>query len=878
MASKRDRAILAAEQLLQASFDAILDGISVLGTDLTILRVNKMMEQWYSHAMPLVGKKCYEVYRSCKQPCAVCPTLSALGKGEFEVEEVPLIQEGIQTGWLELYVNPIKDNQGRITGVVEIVRDITARRKAEEEIKQRQEWCRTLTEDIPALVSCASPQGQLTFVSNDYCHFLGKTQEEIVGQNFYEFIPMQHHLLVKNALLLLTPDNPIAQYVHTNRYYNGTLRWIRWTNRAIFNPDGSLKEYISVGEDITDRTQAKDALQYQFHFEKIVADISATFVSVPGEKIDHAIGHALKLSGSFFNTDRSYLFRFSEDGLFINNTHEWCAEGISSQMTRNQNYPLDFSSWWAAQILELGHVHVPDIELLPPEAETDRYEFISEEKKSLFNIPMFKEGKMFGFFGFDAVKEKKHWTDQEIALIKVVAEIIAGAVVKYEAEESLKDSEERYREILATIEEICYETDLEGNLIFWNDAAFRMTGYCRDEVLGKSSKHLYKDPDTVFSTFNRVYLTSKPEKGVALEMIRKDGTVIFGEISIVLIRDKARMVNGFKCIGRDITERIQFEAKLNYLSLHDHLTGIYNRAFFEEELDRLNGGREYPVTIISAVLSDLRLINDTLSYEAGNRMLLDCAVILKESLRQSDILARVGGDEFAVILPRTDKVTGENIVCRIRENLKQYNHEHEELPLGISVGVATTDNSAIALKDLFKRADDLMYRDKLYRSGSSRTNIVKSLLATLAERDYITEGHARRLEELCRAVGAKSYLSAHQLSDLVLLAQVHDLGKIGIPDNILFKPGPLSAEEWEVMREHTGKGYRIASSSPDLSGVADLILKHHERWDGSGYPLGLKETEIPVECRILAVVDAFDAMTSKRPYNKRKSVAKAKAE
>jgi HD-GYP domain-containing protein (c-di-GMP phosphodiesterase class II) len=144
-------------------------------------------------------------------------------------------------------------------------------------------------------------------------------------------------------------------------------------------------------------------------------------------------------------------------------------------------------------------------------------------------------------------------------------------------------------------------------------------------------------------------------------------------------------------------------------------------------------------------------------------------------------------------------------------------------------------------------------------------------MKALGERDYITEGHGKRLTRLCEKVGEGKDLNSAQIDNIKLLAQVHDLGKVGIPDNILFKKGKLTEEEWEIMRQHPEKGYRIASSSPDLFGIADLILKHHEKWDGTGYPLGLKGNDIPVECRILAIVDAFDAMTNDRPYSKAKT-------
>ncbi len=231
-------------------------------------------------------------------------------------------------------------------------------------------------------------------------------------------------------------------------------------------------------------------------------------------------------------------------------------------------------------------------------------------------------------------------------------------------------------------------------------------------------------------------------------------------------------------------------------------------------------------------------------------------------MRNFDVLARVGGDEFSAILQETDEQEGEKVAGRIRDNLEKYNKIHSEFPISLSLGLATVKDSNASLKDTFKQADDLMYRDKLYRSESARSQIVQALLAALAERDYITEGHAQRLSDLCIKVGEKAKLSSRQLADLAILAQVHDLGKVGIPDQILFKKGTLTSEEWVTMKSHPEKGYRIAISSPDIASVSEYILKHHERWDGEGYPLGIAGEEIPIECRILAIVDAYDAMTN----------------
>ena len=318
---------------------------------------------------------------------------------------------------------------------------------------------------------------------------------------------------------------------------------------------------------------------------------------------------------------------------------------------------------------------------------------------------------------------------------------------------------------------------------------------------------------------------------------------------------------------RDITESKQVEERLKYLSFHDQLTGVYNRTYFENEIKRLNKSREYPITIISMDVEGLKIVNDTLGHKRGDEILKLSTRLLQESLRESDILARTGGDEFVALLPGTDFPAGEKIVSRITAGIEQYNLQTPtEIPLGISIGLSCAENAGRDLATVFKEADDLMYRDKLSKTVTARSRIMRSLMTTLEQRDFITPEHSRRLEELCRTVGEKIGLSEKQLSDLFFLSRVHDLGNVGIPDHILFKRGPLNDEEWKIMRQHPEKGFRIARVNADLAEIADLILKHHERWDGRGYPMGLAGTEIPVECRILAIADAYIVMTSDRPF------------
>ncbi|MGM0760815.1 MAG: HD-GYP domain-containing protein [Thermodesulfobacteriota bacterium] len=159
-----------------------------------------------------------------------------------------------------------------------------------------------------------------------------------------------------------------------------------------------------------------------------------------------------------------------------------------------------------------------------------------------------------------------------------------------------------------------------------------------------------------------------------------------------------------------------------------------------------------------------------------------------------------------------------------------------------------------------------MYREKIQRAGSVRNAILQALTGSMRARDFDTEGHCDRLQKLTISFAHSLDFAQDLVNDISLLARFHDLGKVGIPDHILFKPGPLTEEEWQQMRQHCEIGHRIASTVPDLEPIADYILKHHEYWDGSGYPLGLQHEDIPLVCRILAIVDAYDVMSSGRPY------------
>lgn len=282
------------------------------------------------------------------------------------------------------------------------------------------------------------------------------------------------------------------------------------------------------------------------------------------------------------------------------------------------------------------------------------------------------------------------------------------------AEEALRESERKYREILETMEDGYYEVDLGGSIIACNKAAARMLGYEEEELIGINYSSLCKDTASVYRFFNEAFKSNKAKFSLILEMIRKDGSIGHADVSLSLTYDREGNIIGFRGLGRDITERIQFEKELKRLSFHDQLTGLYNRHYFVNELKRLEGSREYPIAIISADLDGLKKINDTLGHKEGDLYLKASAALFKETLRGYDLLTRVGGDEFALVLPRTDKKAGEEILNRLNRRVEEYNiATKKDFPLSISLGLAVSESAAQPLEETYHLADRFMYENRL---------------------------------------------------------------------------------------------------------------------------------------------------------------------
>ncbi len=313
-----------------------------------------------------------------------------------------------------------------------------------------------------------------------------------------------------------------------------------------------------------------------------------------------------------------------------------------------------------------------------------------------------------------------------------------------------------------------------------------------------------------------------------------------------------------------------------HIGYDDQLTGFCNRFRFLEKIKQLDLSGYLPISFILGDINDLKLINDIFGYDKGDRVIKGIAAVFKKNCQRNGIISRWGGDEFAVVLPQTPYYLTLKILRAIKKGCGTIN----TVPLKVTtaLGIAVKENPGQDILEVLKKAEAGMCRNKMVVAKEMRRSTIASLVEHLGKKNYETEEHVWRMQRLALQFGSALCLKDSQMEDLTLTITLHDIGKLAVPEQILMKPGKLTPEEWAILKEHSERGYRIALFSSELAHVAPAILAHHERWDGKGYPLGLRGNEIPLLSRIVSIVDSYDVMTNERPYKKAISKKEAQQE
>ncbi|MCX5996339.1 MAG: PAS domain S-box protein [Chloroflexi bacterium] len=509
---------------------------------------------------------------------------------------------------------------------------------------------------------------KFVYVNPFFAKLTGYSREELIGTRSLKLVlPQDRPSVRKKATRNLKSRLGSRPYEYRFIKKNGEIMWVM----ERVSPIGYMGQEATLGSfvDITERKRLEEALA---HSEKTYRTILE------------------RMYDSYYEVDLAGNFTFVNDSVCRNLGYS--SEEMVGQSYRFTTPPDDIKPLFIAfnQVFNTG---IPNIGFAHGILRKDGSIILVE---SSISVRENEQGEIIGFRSVSRdITERKR------------------------LEEALVRSEERYRTILEQMQDSYYEVDLAGNYTFISESAGHSLGYSREELIGKNYRIsvFEEDVKSIFAAFNEVYRTGKPNKGFAYRIRHKDGSIIFSEVSVDLKKNDQGVVTGFKCVNRDITERKKLEQKLVEMATHDFLTGLPNRVLL---LDRFNIAvalahrNKARLAAMSLDLDDFKTINDTFGHDAGDQVLKAISTRLTGIIRASDTVARVGGDEFILLMLETKHMEDATAIAqKIRDSFTEpFSIDGHQLHLTTSIGIAVYPEDAEDMETLIKKSDAMMYYSK----------------------------------------------------------------------------------------------------------------------------------------------------------------------
>lgn len=501
--------------------------------------------------------------------------------------------------------------------------------------------------------------------------------------------------------------------------------------------------------------------------------------------------------------------------------------------------------------------------------------------------------------------------DGSLAVVEVSARVVcyggseAFCVVVHDLTESRQEEEARriaqadYHALFEHAAEGIFQTSPQGTYLRANPALAHIYGYdSAEQLLSELTDiggQLYVETGQR-AEFQRLMSERGQVSGFEARVYRKDGTIAWISESARPVYDAAGGLLRYEGFVEDITERKQREAQREEAlreaeerADRDPLTGLWNHRAFHRRLGEETDRAQREGTALAVVMLDLDcfgFFNNVYGHINGDGVLRSVAERLQQVFRSYDTVARFGGDEFALLLPGMGHMTAAEIEARLREKLGTLTVRPEgnaaEIPIVVSVGVALYPEHGAERQEVLRQADERLRRAKTGGDIETEADQVRShmehalegfsmldaLVTAVDNKDRYTRRHSEDVMTYSLLIARELGLDEAAQHTVAVAALLHDVGKIGVPDAILRKPGALTESEFEAVRQHPQMGAIIVQAVPGLEATLDAVRYHHERWDGGGYPLGQRGAEIPLQARLMAVADAYSAMTTNRPYRK----------
>lgn len=675
-------------------------------------------------------------------------------------------------------------------------------------------------DSLGLIIVMLDTQGNIQSINQKGAEILGVDKENIIGENWFDHFVEEDKKSALSAyfafIKTLSPGetNKNENYIVTK---NNEKKLILWSNVLLLDDEGNISGILASGEDITEMHNITEVLkQSENRFRSLFEQAPFGYQS-------------LDENGCFIEVNQKWLdlFGYKKEEVI----GKWFGDFLTP--TAKSNFKKRFEIFKAR-----GQIHS---------------EFPLKAKDGHF-IQVGFDGEI----GYSKEKEFK----QTHCLVQDITEINI-------AQQKLVSSEKKYRELVDNmplgmlIQEPIYNNEnmlIDFKILQYNQEFCNQFGLTKVDLTSKTTFEIF--PDFKESLHLRYEKVVNSEKAVVFETYLKDYNKHFKIIAYRMKDDENLVV-----ISEDITEKKCRDLELENLSKYDFLTNLSNRRTFVKSFKDFNTSENYPLAVIMMDVNGLKIINDAFGHNTGDIVLKHIADTLREIFPKDDVIARIGGDEFCILMKKTGTEKIEKLKKKLKRELTKIVVSNMELSLAVGYDFVDEKNNR-TLDEVLKEAENHMYRYKISEGISVRNKAIKAIFNTLNEKYDVERVHSERVSKLSKAIGIKMGFNQENLRELELSGLFHDIGKISIPDAILNKPSKLTKEEYEIIKKHPEFSYQILRAADEYSDLAITALYHHERWDGKGYPKGLKGEEIPLFSRIINVADAFEAMTSQRPYKK----------
>ncbi|HSR04729.1 MAG TPA: PAS domain S-box protein [Proteiniclasticum sp.] len=696
--------------------------------------------------------------------------------------------------------------------------DITESKQLELEIKKSEDDYRFLVDSSYDIIYRLQLDGRFTFLSKAWEDLLGYTVEEAIGEPLQPYV---HPEDLPRIYDFFNQINNSGEQLEARDYRllhkNGEYHWFMTTAVPIWNGNDEIIGFTGTARDITDVKEANLALIKQ------------------KDELE-----------SFFTVNMDFFCISDNNGNFKKLNNAWI-----------KSFHYKLSDLLGKNALEF--VHPDDVQHV-----RETIGSLNDIQKEVSFLARIKKS--------DDTYRILEWKAH------ISGDLIYAAARDVTENKTLESNlfleKELFKTTLLSVEDGVIATDNLGRINIMNLAAQTMTGWSIEEVYGKPIEEIFRvyKENTSKLIYTRIPEIIRKGKGIGFSemiLISRGNKEISIENSASPVKDHTGKTTGIVIVFRDITVKKERQKQIEFLSYHDQLTGLYNRRFIEDAIRRLEKAGNLPLSIIVMDINGLKLTNDAFGHDLGDLLLKKASKIMKNAIRRNDILARVGGDEFVLVLPKTDSLEADRIKNRIQKEA----HTATIGPIGISIAAGSATKTKISqnISKVQKVADNNMYRDKLVNGRLMKNRIIKTILESIDKKFPEEQHHLSGVAKYSAKIGKAMGFSEPEVERLRLAGSLHDIGKISVPKDIMMKPDLLTFEEREVINKHAETSYQILKSVEDFINIAEDVLYHHERIDGKGYPEGLKWDEIPLNSRIIAVADAYEAMISIRPYHKIKT-------